>query len=420
MSINVVTLQARRKNLLDGMSDGSIAIILSGNPLARTGDQFHEFVVWRNFFYLTNINRANCALVLVKSSEGTRELLFIDEVPVLEEKWTGYRMKKDEASRLSGIKEKSIKGMPDLTKTLGGFMMNEGIEHGYFDLERISYNHLDTEQVVFAKEFQSKYPFVQMNNLYPKIAKMRQVKSAEEIDNLRIAIEKTRIGIEAMMKATNPGMFEYEIEAHYDFAAKLAGVQERAFNTIAAAGVNATVLHYESNNTQTNDGDLILFDLGCAWNHYAADISRTFPVNGQFTDRQKEVYTAVLDVEKTVIDRVKPGVKMSELNKLAKDLLTKKCRELGLIGDGDSDDDVLKYYYHSVSHSLGLDTHDVGGREFILEPGMIITVEPGLYIEGESLGVRIEDNILITKDGYENLSAGIIKEIADIEVLMKK
>jgi len=420
MSITVETLQARRKKLMDEMSDGSIAVILSGNLRARTGDQFHEFVVWRNFFYLTNINRANFALVLVKSSEGARELLFIDEVSELEEKWSGHRMKKDEASKVSGIKEKLIKGMPDLRKTVGGFMMNEGIEHGYFDFERITYNHPDTEQVIFAKEFQGQYPFITMNSLYPKISKLRQIKSACEVENLRIAVDKTRIGIEAMMKAATPGMYEYEIEAHYDFASKLNGVQESAFNTIAASGINATVLHYESNDSQTKDGDLILFDLGCSWNNYSADISRTFPVNGKFSKRQKEIYSAVLDVEKTVIEGIKPGVKMSELNKLAKNLLTSKCRELGLLADSEKDDDVVKYYYHNVGHSLGLDTHDVGGREFVLEPGMVITIEPGLYIEGESIGVRIEDNILVTADGYENLSVGIIKEIGDIEAFMAR
>ena len=416
MSIKVETLQERRKNLLDWMPEGSIAVILSGNPLARTADQYHDFIVWRNFFYLTNISRANFALVLVKSDAGVRELLFIDEVTELEEKWSGYRMKKPEASAISGIKESAIHGMPNLTKLLGSNMMNEGIKQGYFDLERISYQHLDTEQMVFAKEFQTQYPFIGLRNLYPTLAKMRQIKSAEEIDNLRVAVEKTRVGIEALMKASKPGMNEYEIEAHYDFAAKLNGVQEKGFHTIAASGANATVLHYETNNTQTKDGDLILFDLGCAWNHYAADISRTFPVNGKFTKRQKEVYSAVLDVEKAVIEAIKPGIKMSELNKLAKEMLVVKCRELGLIGD--NDEDVLQYYYHSIGHSLGLDVHDVGGREFVLKPGMVITIEPGLYIADEAIGVRIEDDILVTENGYENLSAGIMREIDEIEAFM--
>ena len=412
------TLSARRQKIMDGMKDNSIAIILSGNPLARTGDQFHDFAIWRNFFYLTNIDRANFALVLVKSEAGNREMLFIDEVSALEEKWSGYRMKKPEASEQSGIKEASIYGMPALRNTLGSLVMNENIENSYFDLERISYNHLDTEQMVFSKEIHQQYPYLNIHNLYPTLASMRQVKSVEEIENIRTAIEKTRIGIEAMMKASKPGLFEYEIEAHYDFNSKLSGVQERAFHTIAAAGINATVLHYEANNSQTKDGDLILFDLGCAWNHYAADISRTFPVNGKFSPRQKEIYQAVLDVEKTVIEAIKPGVKMSELNKLARDLLTEKCRQLGLIGD--KDDDVLNYYYHSIGHSLGLDTHDVGGREYILEPGMVITIEPGLYIEEEGIGIRIEDDILVTENGFENLSASILKEVDDIETFMAK
>ena len=418
MSINTKTLQERRQKLLDQMPTGSIAILLSGNPIQRTSDQYHELVVWRNFFYFTNVDKANFALVLVKRETGTSELLFIDEVSEMEEKWSGFRMKKPVASELTGIEEKSIHGMPDLQKIVGSFMMNDGITQGFFDLERLTYNHLDTEQMVFAKEFQVKYPFVSMNNLYPTVAKMRQIKSDDEIENIRVAVEKTRLGIEKMMSVSAPGMFEYELEAHYDFTAKSNGVQEKAFHTIAASGLNATVLHYEDNNAQLLDGDLILFDLGCAWNHYSADISRTFPVNGKFSERQRAVYQAVLDVEKEVIEAVKPGIKMSDLNKLARDLLTIKCRDLGLIGD--NDDDVLNYYYHSIGHSLGLDTHDVGGRDFVLEPGMVLTIEPGLYIAEEAIGIRIEDDILVTTDGYENLSASIIKEVDEIESFMTK
>ena len=416
--MKIETLQARRKQLVDTMEPGSVAVILSGNLLARSADQFHDFVVWRNFFYLTNVDRENCALVLIKTNNtDVTEQLFIDEVSELEEKWSGHRMKKPEASRLSGVDEAQIFGMPELRKQLGTYMMNAGIKNAYFDLDRFSYAHTDTEQVLFAKEFQSQYPFVQLQNAYPVLAQMRQVKSEDEVDNLKTAIDKTQAGIEAMMRAMKPNLFEYEIEAHYDFATKLLGVQEKSFHTIAAAGVNATVLHYNENNTQTKDGDLILFDLGCAWNHYSADITRTFPVNGKFSERQRAVYEAVLDVEKAMIAQVKPGVSMFELNQAARKLLAEKCRELGLIGE--NDDDVLQYYYHSIGHSLGLDTHDVGGRDFVLEPGMVITIEPGLYIEAEAIGIRIEDDILVTEDGHENLSAAIIKEVDEIEAFMK-
>ena len=418
MSINVETLKQRRSALLDALPTGSIAILLSGTPVQRTCDQYHEFVVWRNFFYFTNISRANFALVLVKRATGISEMLFIDEVSELEEKWSGFRMKKQAAQQLSGIEQSVIFGMPDLQKIIGSLMMNDGITNAYFDLERLTYQHQDTQQMVFAKEFQAKYPFVTLNNLYATVATMRQIKSADEIENIRIAVEKTRLGIEQMMTVAKPGMYEFELEAHYDFTAKINGVKEKAFHTIAASGLNATVLHYEDNDTLLKDGDLILFDLGCAWNHYAADISRTFPVNGKFSQRQKVVYQAVLDVEKAVIEAIKPGIKMSELNKLARDLLTIKCRELGLIGE--NDDEVLNYYYHSIGHSLGLDTHDVGGRDYELVPGMVLTIEPGLYIADEAIGIRIEDDILVTDSGYENLSASIIKEIDEIESFMRK
>lgn len=416
MSIQVETLQARRKHLMDQMTQGSFAVILSGSNVLRTADQFYDFVVWRNFFYLTQIDRAHFALVLVKSTLGSQAHLFIDEVTALEEKWSGHRMKKPEASRLSGIEVTDIHGMSELKSFLGDLMMKESFSQGYFDLSRYAYHHSDTEQIVFAKAFQSQYPFVQLHHLSPMITKMRQVKSCDEIANIRMAIEKTRAGIEAMVRVLKPGMWEYEIEAHYDFAAKLGGVKELAFHTIAAAGANATVLHYDANDAQTRDGDLILFDLGCAWNHYSADIARTFPVNGQFTERQKEVYQAVLDVEKAMIEQIKPGINMSDLNQLARDLLAGKGRELGLIGD--RDEDILKYYYHTIGHGLGLDAHDVGGREFVLEPGMVITIEPGLYIEEEGIGIRIEDDILVTEGGYENLSIEIVKEIDEIEKMM--
>lgn len=416
--MKIETLEKRRTEIYAQMKDESIAIILSGEPQVRTADQFYDFVVWRNFFYLTNIDRAKCAFIMIKSETGMRQMLFIDEVTALEEKWTGVRMKKDEASRRSGIKESDIYGMPDFEKILGSIITRQDPNVVYFDMERYSYDHPDTHQMIFAKEFADRYPYITIYNLYPIIAKMRRIKSAEEIENIKTAIDKTRIGIEAMMKALKPGLYEYEIEAYYDFNAKLNGVEEKAFNTIVASGENATVLHYESNDSKMKKGDLILFDLGCAWHHYAADISRTFPVDGTFTPRQKEVYQAVLDVEKAVIEKVKPGASMSELNELAKDLLTEKCRQLKLAIN--NDDDVLNYYYHSIGHGLGLDTHDVGKYDDTLLAGMVITIEPGLYIAEEAIGVRIEDDILVTPTGYVNLSENIIKEIDEIEAFMNR
>ena len=208
------------------------------------------------------------------------------------------------------------------------------------------------------------------------------------------------------------------IEAYFDFNCKSKGVKDLAFNTIAATGKNATVLHYVDNNAEMKDGDLILFDLGAQYKYYNANISRTFPVSGKFTARQKEVYNAVLKVNEEIIKTIKPGITTAELNAKANDLLGEACVSLGLLEDKK---DFRKYYFHSIGHSLGLDTHDVIiDRNFTFEPGMVYTVEPGLYIPEESIGIRIEDDILVTEDGSINLTKDMIKTVEEIEDFMSR
>ena len=209
----------------------------------------------------------------------------------------------------------------------------------------------------------------------------------------------------------------YELEAYFDFYLKQHGVKDFAFKTIAASGKNAATLHYHENSSEMKDGDLILFDLGAQLNYYNSDVSRTFPVNGKFTDRQKELYQAVLDVNIAMIDMMKPGVTMKVVNEAANDMLAEKCLTLGLT---EKKEDFRKYYFHSIGHSLGLDTHDVGRRLGVLEEGMVWTIEPGLYIPEENVGIRIEDDVLITATGHEVLTKEIIKSIDDIEKFMSK
>ena len=219
------------------------------------------------------------------------------------------------------------------------------------------------------------------------------------------------------MRNSKSGIKEYELEAYFDFICKKNGVKDFAFKTIAAAGKNATVLHYVTNDSELKDGDLILFDLGAQYKYYNGDISRTFPINGKFTERQKEVYNAVLRVNEKVIKEMKPGVKFVDLNKKAKDWISEECISLGLMTEKD---DVSKFYYHSIGHSLGMDTHDIEleNRDVTFEPGMIYTVEPGIYIENESIGIRIEDDVLITEDGNEVLTKEMIKTVEEIEAFM--
>jgi len=196
------------------------------------------------------------------------------------------------------------------------------------------------------------------------------------------------------------------------------GVREHALPSIVAGGERATTLHYGENCCAVEDGQMVLIDLGAAVGHYCADISRTFPVNGKFTERQKEIYNAVLEAQKIVIKNAKPGLSMRDLNQMVVDYYETRLDDLGLRTEGKT---VRDYYYHSVSHSLGLDTHDIcTERERILKPGMVITVEPGMYIAEEGIGVRIENDVLITEDGCIDLSEGILRTVEDIEALMAK
>ena len=219
------------------------------------------------------------------------------------------------------------------------------------------------------------------------------------------------------MKNCKVGMKEYEVEAYFDFVCKSNGVKDFAFKTIAAAGKNATILHYVDNNSDIKDGDLILFDLGAQYNYYNGDISRTFPVNGRFSNRQKEVYNAVLRVNEKVINEIRPGVRFLDLNKKAKEWIAEECINLGLIKDRE---DVSNYYWHSIGHSLGLDTHDIEGnnRDVILQEGMVWTVEPGIYIEEEGIGIRIEDDVVVTSQGVEVLTMDMSLSVEVFEECM--
>ena len=289
----------------------------------------------------------------------------------------------------------------------------------YLDLERMSANREGTISHRFANEITTKYPQVRINNVYSKIGELRLKKSQEEVDKIKKAIEITKSGIEKLMSEARVGMKEYELEAYFDFNCKVKGATGLAFTTIAAAGENATTLHYVDNNCELKENDLILFDLGAEYNCYNADISRTFPVNGKFTERQKEVYNAVLRVNEEIINLIKPGMKYKYVNEKATELIAEECIKLGLIK---YKSEVRKYYYHSIGHSLGMDTHDIETphRDIIFEPGVVFTVEPGIYIAEEGIGIRIEDDILVTEDGVINLSSDIIKTVEEIENFMSK
>ena len=406
-----------RDNLLDKIKDNSIVILFAGKAIQKTGDQTYPFTPNRNFYYLTGIKEEDHILVMTKINGVKSSKLYIKDIDLEMEKWVGKSIRKEEAEEIAAVDEVKFKSQFD-GDIHGMITMKEEINL-YLDLERMSANREGTISHRFANEITTKYQQVRINNVYSKIGELRLKKSQEEVDKIKKAIEITKSGIEKLMSEARVGMKEYELEAYFDFNCKVKGATGLAFTTIAAAGENATTLHYVDNNCELKENDLILFDLGAEYNCYNADISRTFPVNGKFTERQKEVYNAVLRVNEEIINLIKPGMKYKDVNEKATELIAEECIKLGLIKDKS---EVRKYYYHSIGHSLGMDTHDIETphRDIIFEPGVVFTVEPGIYIAEEGIGIRIEDDILFTEDGVINLSSDIIKTVEEIENFMSK
>ena len=411
---------SRRQKLMEGMENLSMVCVFSGSAPMKSLDASYPFFVDRNFYYLTGIDRENMILVLRKTWSGeVVESLYIEPHDEVLAKWVGGRMRAAEATEISGIR--NIRNVEDFSGDLNGIVSGSrglGKLRCGLDLWRHRADQADTPAHTLASKLQSRYPAVEIFDIFGTLAAMRAVKDEEELALMRRAQETTRVAIEAMMGHAYPGINESELEGAFDFSLLKQGVREHAFTSIVAGGGRATTLHYEENNQTVEDGQLVLIDLGSAEKHYCADISRTFPVNGKFTPRQKELYNTVLEAQRLVIASAKPGLTTRDLNKLVVDFYETKLDELGLRMDGKG---VRDYYYHSVSHSLGLDTHDIcTERERTLRPGMVITVEPGLYIEAEGIGIRIENDVLITEDGCIDLSADIPVTAEQIEALMAK
>ncbi|CEN78669.1 aminopeptidase P family protein [Paraclostridium sordellii] len=405
--------ESNRKNLVNNMKEKSLLIMFAGDAPYRSADQKYKFTPNRNFYYLTGINDTKVILTILKTEKEVVETIFVQREDEIMAKWIGRAISKNEASEVSKIK--TIKYLDEFDNIVSSYINRLGINKIYLDLERQSMDIPPTQSQDMANILRTKYPYLKIKNIYPKIIKLRTVKNDYELEKIKKAIDITKSGIEAMAKNIKPNMCEYEVEAHFDFEIKRLGASSHAFNTICASGKNATVLHYEDNNQVVKDGDLILFDLGAEFDYYCADISRTIPINGKFTDRQKQIYSIVLLALKAVEEEAKPGLTLKDLNDIAKKVLSKGCMEIGLI---DKEEELSKYYFHSVSHSLGLDTHDVWSSDNKLEKGAIITNEPGLYIEEECIGIRLENDLLIVEDGCINLSKHIPIEIDDIENLM--
>lgn len=407
--------EKNRMKLEKLMPNNSLAILFSGTAPYKRGDEQYPFSPDRNFYYVTGITRENCILCLHKQENELSATLYIPRDNGEMAKWVGANMTSEEAKTLSAIT--NICPIDTFKTELATTLFKHNINKVFLDLENRDWEAVLSPSIVFANELKMQFPALTLHNLYPIFSDLRLIKDDWELERMHRAMRITENAFLSMMQHAKAGMMEYEIEAYFDFVLTKSGVRQKAFQTIAASGKNATILHYMENNQKTKDGDLVLVDAGAQVDWYNGDITRTFPVNGKFTERQKMVYNIVLEGQQKVIDAIQPDLPFSRLNEILKEHYATELQKIGLIT---SAEEVSKYYYHGVSHYLGAETHDIG-RYFDrkLQPGMVLTVEPGLYIEEWEIGIRIEDDVLVTETGA-SVMTDLIRTVEDIENFMAK
>lgn len=396
-----------RKKIFNLMENNSVLVSFS-RRLKEESISNDKYDIDRNYFYLCGVIEYGNIVLLVKDNNRCFETIFINEYDEFKAKWVGAPLSKEEVSNLSGIKD--IKYLASFEDTLYKLLAN--ISNIYFDIEPKSLESGIGEDIAFINKLKERLPFINIKNGRKLFTIARTTKDPLEIEEMKKAIEITNKGILNILDHMGEA-YEYQLESYFDQAIKYNGATGYAFPTIAASGANSCCLHYSDNNSYAKDGDLILFDLGSSLNMYCSDISRTFPISGKFTERQKEIYNIVLEGQKLVFNSAKPGLTTKMLNNILIEFYQKKLKEIGLIKNG-TKEEVAKYYYHGVSHHIGLDCHDLCDYG-PLKPGSVISNEPGLYIKEENIGIRIEDDILITENGAEWLSPQILKEVNDIE-----
>lgn len=408
--------ESRRQKILDKMEKNSIAVLYSGIEHHVSADEYDLFTAQanRNFFYLTGLRRDNMVLLMDKCVEPARTMLFIEEADPLMERWYGRKVTEEEAIEISGIDD--VKFIDEFESTMDMLMTREDVYTAYFDTYRHQKADLPDYNLVKANEFRQDYPSVTLKNLFPLVAEERMQKDDDEIKLIKDAIELTKQGLNNVMANLKPGMKEYQAQADFEYVVRRGGAEWTAFPTIAGSGVNGTMLHYDTNRETIEDGTLLLLDLGARIDGYNSDITRTYPANGKFTERQKAVYDIVLAANRKIVETAKPGMTTKELNKVCQDVLSEGLIKLGLIKEPV---EISKYYMHGVSHHLGIDVHDVTvDFNKKLRPGAVISDEPGLYIDEWGIGIRIEDDVLITEDGAVCLSEDIIRTTDEIEEYM--
>ncbi|SNS66171.1 Xaa-Pro aminopeptidase [Belliella buryatensis] len=415
-----------RKKLTEKLPAKSVAVFHSNDIMPTNADGTMRFRQNNDIFYLSGIDQEESILILCPDfpNPDMREVLFLRETNEHIAIWEGHKYTKDEALEASGIQ--NIQWLANFDQVLNTLMsLSENVflntnEHLRADVQ------VESRDARFIKTCKERFPLHNYHRVAPLMHQLRAVKEQEEINQMQIACDITEKGFRRILSFVKPGVTEYEIEAEFIHEFIRNRSKGFAYEPIIASGANACVLHYIENKEICKDGDLILFDVGAEYGNYNADMSRTIPVNGRFTKRQRSVYDAVLRVQRAAMDMLTPGTNIQDYHKEVGLIMQSELVSLGLIDQTDIKNQdpkwpaYKKYFMHGTSHHLGLDVHDVGTMHEAIISGMVFTVEPGIYIQEEGLGIRLENNIVIQDNGYFDLMRNIPIEAEEIEELMNK
>ncbi len=408
------------------MEPNSLAFFNASDIYPTSADGNVPFIQATDLFWLSGVDQEAAILLLFPDAKKPehREMLFLTETNEHIAVWEGAKLDKQSATEVSQVK--SVHWLEDFDKVLKEVMSQ--VDHVYL----LTHEHIrrssevETREERFGKSLRTRFPNHSYRRSAPALNALRAVKSAEEVAVMQVAADITTKGFDRVLRFLKPGVMEFELEAEFMHEFLRNRSRGFAYTPIIGSGPNACVLHYIENNDSCKDGELVLFDVGAEYGNYACDVTRCFPVNGRFTQRQREIYESVLRVEKAAIELLRPGNNLGAYHEAVGELMTTELIGLGLISQSDVDSQdpawpaYKKYFMHGTSHYIGLDVHDYGlWDNSPMEVGMVFTCEPGIYIPEEGIGIRIEDDIVITEDGHINLTKHIAKEVDEIEAIMK-
>ena len=407
--------ELNRRRFYENMEEGSLLILFSGVEIRRSSDEFYPFSPDRNFVYMTGLSCKEAVFLAVKDAGTVLERLYILPPDLMAERWTGRRVTPMEVETISGVKD--IRFVDTFESDVQGILSSGNYQTVYLDCRKYALQDVSRLSHGFADRLAEHYPNMNVGDASLILSRLRLIKSPEEILALRQAEKKTNAGIQAMMRASRPGMWEYQYKAEFDRALGQFGPEGPGFPSIISAGKNNFCIHYYSYTGQAHDGDMVLNDVGAQHDWMITDVSRGWPCNGRFTEKQKLLYECALATSDYMFSIIRPGMAMADVDATIRRYNFERLKDAGVLS---AFDEIGKLMWHGGSHHIGYDVHDAVERPEILAPGMAFCVDVGIYHEEWGIGFRLEDNCLVTETGCENLSRDIPRTVYDIEAIMRK